>query len=968
MMSHRKLLIRTAVAAALASQYSLTAFAQTAATPPAEQMKLEEVIVTGTNIRGAAAVGSEPIVLSSVDVERTGLASTADVLRQLPQNQTRVGNDVSFQGGTANQGYNGAQVDSINLRGLGSSATLILVDGRRVVGGGGASTITDANQVPIGALERLEVLVDGASAVYGSDAVAGVVNFVVRQDFEGVEVNLRADDNSGGDQYGGTIIAGNVWNSLGGLGKGNVLFTYDRRERDAFGAGEIARLRADLRPLGGPDLRIDEDDATVGLSPNVIVQGNAANTSITRAQNYTYYGVPYGDGTGLTSASLALNQPNLVDGSDYTDWTGEQTRDQIAVYFNQELTQSLELFGSLNYTDRETTSRSFAPTVRVPMVRVVNGVPQLAPYFIPGLPANQTVQYSTLKDGRSRTFSAAAETYGGVLGLRAQLPAGWDGEAFFNYGRAEQCDSCVTGSVNLSALTEQVFAGNINPLSSLPLTPEQANLVYGKSKFESRTTLEQGVVKLNGPLFDLPAGALRAAVGAEYRTETNANRNESLTGPTNTLTQLSTYGDTEYDRNVGSVFLELNAPVLDSLTLSAAVRYDDYSDFGDTTNPKLGVTWNVTDQIRLQGTWGTSFRAPSVTDSNPNAVTSGTGTPVPNYDPRITNGILPPGLVGPFGLANGAIMLGSNPDLSPEEAETWTITAGFSHEGLNVDLTYWDITYDDQIVFPGSIAYLGATPADVPANGGNYGGWAAYILPVNNPVTCSNADISSADPVLQQFLESVNYDFITNGGDYSAASALLTDFCKVNVIIDSRIQNVGSVHKTGLDFNSSYVHDIGSVTLVGRLAATYFLKNDISTGPGIAATSEIGDLADASSVFELSGTAGLTALWRGFDATLTARYLDGMLATSQLNANGLPGAPDRDLSSYTQFDLSLGYSAEFENRVAGLKGWRAQLVFLNVTDELPDFFVQDGDPTGAWNYKYGLPFGRTFSAQLTARF
>jgi hypothetical protein len=111
-------------------------------------------------------------------------------------------------------------------------------------------------------------------------------------------------------------------------------------------------------------------------------------------------------------------------------------------------------------------------------------------------------------------------------------------------------------------------------------------------------------------------------------------------------------------------------------------------------------------------------------------------------------------------------------------------------------------------------------------------------------------------------------------------------------------------------------------------------------------------------------------MWRGFDATLTARYLDGMLLTATFGSNGLPApsVPDPNISSYTQLDFALGYGAEFENRFAGIKGWRAQVVLLNFTDELPDFFVQNGDPTGAWNFKYGLPFGRTYSAQLTARF
>jgi iron complex outermembrane receptor protein len=275
---------------------------------------------------------------------------------------------------------------------------------------------------------------------------------------------------------------------------------------------------------------------------------------------------------------------------------------------NQELTDTFGIFGSVMYTNRETTSEQLQPTVRIPLCAV--GHPLLGnnlclvrgPFFIDGLPDNQTVQYSTLKDDQVREFHAESETIGGVLGLNMQLPGGWRGEAFFNYGQNEQCDSCVTGSINTAALTAQVQGGNINPLSSDPLTAAQIAQVYGSSKFKSRTTLEQFAVKFDGTVFELPAGHLRAAIGAEYRTETNANSNSSQTGPTNELKQISTYGDSKYDRDISSAFLELNVPLLKRLTLSGAVRYDDYSDVGDTTNPKFGLTWDVTDQFSLQKT------------------------------------------------------------------------------------------------------------------------------------------------------------------------------------------------------------------------------------------------------------------------------------------------------------------------------------------------------------------------------
>lgn len=931
-----------------------------------DQSVVEEVVVTGTNISGVKPVGSEPVVVNRDEAIRMGVSNVADVVRRIPQVQMGVGDDVGFQGGTSHQGYNGSQTETVSLRGLGSAATLVLVDGRRPVGSGAVATATEANQIPLAALERVEVLPDGASALYGSDAVAGVINFVLRKNFEGVEASVRVGNQSGGAEYNGSITAGKRWENLGGLGAGNLIVTYEHQDRDAFAAGKIARLRRDLRSQGGPDLRLANDAATSGLSPNIISEGASANTTIPGADNFTYWGVPAGNGLGLTPASLALNNPNLIDSADYIDWTGKQNRDQVAAYFNQQLTDRIELFGGATYTYRDTYTRSLANSSNVALAGT--------PFFIAGLPANQQVQYGSLKDGQVRAFAASSETIGGNIGLRADLFAGWRGEAYYNYGRNEQCDSCVTGVLNGTALTAQVQSGAINPLSSAPLTATQMASVYGGSKFQSRTTLNDWLAKIDGPLLNLPAGKLRAAVGGEYRVEENANRNSSNTGPTNAEQVLSTYGGSAYERNIKSLFGELyipmisdgmNIPLIRSLTLSAAVRYDDYSDAGDTTNPRYGLTWDVTDALSFSGTWGTSFRAPSITDSNPKAVTSGTLLPgVPNYDPRITNGVLPAGVFGPFGLTNAALLLGSNPDLTPETSENWSVSGSWKKGGLQLTATYWSISYQNQITFPGTVAYLAATPADVPANGGNYRGWGQFVIPIKNPATCNNADLSTADPKLAALLQGLNYDFVSGGGSFNQGSALKNNFCRVNVVLDSRLQNVASVTQRGMDFSASYSRAVGEVFVNGRLNVAHVLKNEIATGPGQPPTEQTGDLNQLYGGFKWRGTASVTALWKGFDTTVMARYLDKMHASGLLDANFQP-QPTKTISSHTEFDLTLGYNGEFKSPAYGLKSWRAQVAVTNLFDDYPDFFATEN---GAWNGKYGLPFGRTASFQLTGRF
>jgi iron complex outermembrane receptor protein len=979
---HTRLLLGSAALSVLATVSAGLAGAQTPNQPPAstpqsgtssseDEEAEDRVVVTGTNIAGTAPVGSEPVVITADEASRTGLTNVADIVRRLPQVQMGVGDDVGFQGGSSQQGYNQGQVETINLRGLGAAATLVLVDGRRVVGAGAVSTLTEANQVPLSALSRLEILPDGASAMYGSDAVAGVVNYVLRRDYDGFEATVRMGNQSGGDEWGLNLLAGTVWEDLGGFGGGNLLLTYDHQDRDSFRAGEIARLRQDLRPIGGPDTRIDENTASVGFSPNIISQGGA-NTTIPRAGNYTYWGVPNGNGTGLTAANLSLNNPNLVDGSDYRDFTGEQVRDQVAAYFNQTLNENAELFATLSYTNRETTSEHPGPTVRLALAGT--------PYVVPGLPANQTVQYSTLKDGRVRTFSAESETIGAVLGVKFDLSNDWEGELYANFGRNEQCDSCVTGSINPAAFAAQVQAGNINPLSSVALTDAQAATVYGRADFRSRTTLDDFVAKFNGSLFELPAGTMKAAVGGEFRTESASNQNVSVTGVTNTSQVLSTYDQTKYSRDIGSVFAELNIPVVsDSMnvplvqefTLSAAARFDDYSDVGSTTNPRIGFTWDVIDQLSFFGSWGTSFRAPSVTDVNPNAVTSGTNFPYFNTNPLITNGASPG--FPPFlpGSANFALMLGSNPDLEPEESENWSVGTRFEHEGLELGATLWNISYDGQIIFPGTItAFVSApfSPAFAPPN---YGGWGAFIIPVNNPSTCNNNDLSTADPVLQQYLASVNYDFVNAGGDFSSTSSLQNAFCQVNAIADSRITNVGSVEQRGVDFSARYSYTLGDVDLLASLGFSHQLKYDISARPGDPFVDQLGELMSGAGGFEWRGIAGVTAQWQGFDATVQGRYLGSINASNQVGANGLPPAPDKEIPAHLEFDLTLGYSADYDQaQFAGLKGWRAQVAVTNVLDDYPAIWFSDGSSLGtsSWSPKYGSPFGRTFTASITGRF
>jgi iron complex outermembrane receptor protein len=300
----------------------------------AEKPEGDNVIVvtgTGTNISGVAPVGSEAIAIDREQILATGKTTPADVVRTLPQ----VRNLGDFREGGTQGSANSQQGNAINLRGPGPEATLVLVDGRRVVGTGAAAIFTEANQVPLAALERIEVVADGASAIYGSDAVAGVVNYVLRKDFEGVEASFRMSNSTGGWEYTPGVTAGARW-SVGGR-DGNIIASYEYTRRDPYRRGENRWTRQDLRPVGGPDLRINGTTGSAAAPGNIVVSTPDVNippsrwqapTSITacRPTRTGSASRPASCGSISPTSSITRSTPTIPDGSSGTTCRSSSTR------------------------------------------------------------------------------------------------------------------------------------------------------------------------------------------------------------------------------------------------------------------------------------------------------------------------------------------------------------------------------------------------------------------------------------------------------------------------------------------------------------------------------------------------------------------------------------------------------------------------------------------------------------------
>lgn len=954
----------------------------------------KDIVITGTNISGVKPVGSEAVVITRKDAEKTGLANPADIVRTLPQVRN-VGDD--HEGATANILTNGGQNTGINIRGLGSDATLILIDGRRTVTTGTNITTTNPNMLPLAAIDRIEVIADGTSAIYGSDAVAGVVNFVVRKDYSGVEASLRSSNVSGPFEAQASLAAGTKW-SAGGLGKGNLLLSFQYSHRDNYIEGKNPLLRYNGAPLGGVDERISTSSANPGFTPNIIVDTQSIpNLTLPRAGTYIYYGLPTGSNVGLTASALRVNDPNLVDDASFTDFVGKERKYQVAGFFNQQLGDNVELFVQGNYLDRKVVSRSSfgfggqaAITLPYYLVDPVTGVSTsiVNPYYIlnvpgvsqgsPGIPifgipptppAALSVQYATLKDG-VRTFVTTDKSYNITGGLRASLFGSWKGELSYTFGRDSGCSFCSPDqNLNTTALQYQVNIGAINPLSSVALTPTQRAAVYGSQTQIGHNGLDDAILKFNGPLFSLPGGKVRAAIGGERLNAFAWNSSSANTGANNTLQVFTTEASSRYSRTVASAFGELylpvvgedmHVPLVKSFVLSGALRYDHYTDAGQSTNPKIGFTWEVNDFLKFSGTYGTSYHAPSLAYKNPGAYSSGIVTLLPNLDPRVVKDVD----LRPFGIplaaSQTALLFGANQALRPERATTWSLTGEVNVKGFRFSTTYYNIDYKDRISFPAAFPYY-VSGIDAP----NYLGYGSFVIPISNPTTCSNADAASADPKLQPYLKS---QFLYSPSSGVAGGGGLQNFCAVRAVVDSRFFNLARAKQEGLDFNASYNKAVGEVALTSAVSVNLVLGNKEQP---LAGEPFVERLNSYGTPVRWRGRGNIGLAWRGANATLFGNYYGSYTNDQAVNSVG-GAAPPQKVPSYTTFDLNLGYATDLAGRERGvLKGLRGSFTVTNLFDRLPPLVINANSAGGGsslYNPNGGLPFGRRYTFQITASF
>ena len=758
--------LRSFVTTGLMASVSVLAIgAHAAAAQSTQGTTVGEVVVTstGTLIRGKAPTGAEMTTVTGADLVQLGVVDTSQILGALPQDaefnsRPQVGSFGAFQT------VNAPLLRYLGGNSSGSNSTLLLLDGVRLPGMGVQQTSADIDAIAPGALARVDVVPDGGSATYGADAVGGVVNLITRKHFDGVEV---------GGHYGGAanygqgdvdFTAGKTWN------KASVWVSYDYSEHNLILNNQRSyehNLNYSTTPYTPVNQTCNPGNFTVGRNVFPIVNG-----------------VP---GTGA---------PNTCDNSKSATFFPAETRHSAMVGFDYDIASWLTFDLRGYYMHRDATNDggvnaySNVSTVAPEPIGLASGLFTQAPF-------QHAYGYTT------------TETWGVIPRLTAKLGHDWQLDAYFNVAEGDATAHSQTSGGDSTQLGLQAKSGAFDPLTGAfaSSTAGQQAEAY-QANYDAFSSGKDQIVNsravLDGPLFSLPGGEVRAAIGGEYMHESFSQRNGNAE-----IGDFGTILPHSVSRVVTSGFGELlvpivgennHIPLVDSLTFSAQGRYDNYSDFGGTFDPKLSLAWKPVDWWTIRGNWGRSFQAPSLA-STASAIPPG----VVSYPAGLfaTN----PAFPNTKGLTTILLFPGGGVDLQPQKAITWEIGTDIRPPmipGLSLGMTYYNIDFSNRIgtsefYFPSFYKlYPSSYIMNTPAN------------PLTSAQIAKFVDVAAGNAQVQKY---VNNPSLV----YDLESALN--------------ENLSSVKTSGLDFNANYTRPTDFGSAFAGVSGTYILNFDSRNTP-----------------------------------------------------------------------------------------------------------------------------------------
>lgn len=879
---------------------SSVASAHAAEAPAEEQVatgeRPEDIVVTGTLIRGIAPAGTETIVVTQQDIKEAGGNTVQEVLAKVPQlsffnRQPTSGNDM----GVGQR----QQAQQPQIHGLPS---LVLLDGRRIAsagaGAGGAGTSVDPSIIPIGVLAGIEIVPDGGSALYGSDAVGGVINMTTLKRFDGVKVDgavTFADDYMA---YRANVTAGKEW------GTGSVFASYAYSKSDGL--------------LGADRPYIEQNPRIVTCTP-ATVTANAITGA--PAVQYTYAGV------GADGRPTAyITGPNRCSRYATESVLPAQEMHSVFAGLSQELSSTLRVDLRSFYSVRRSTAYNAFALVTNANIPVTNPFYTVTPAQV-GTSRTQRVDFSLAPAvGPNLPTTTKLETWGVSGEFAVDLFSNFQVRLLGNYNESK-FNSLAYEAPNTTLLSQALARTDASALN--PYSPGSTpGSILVAQQIANRPTSAQGKVEqtqirliADGTLFQIPGGDVKVAFGGELLHEqfSGFSRIRDFNGAA-----LPTNPDQAFSgpRTVHSAFGELVVPVISpanegpiyELRLSAAARYDHYSDFGDTFNPRFAVSLLPVEWLTLRGTYGKSFVAPSLPQL---------------YAPQSisqSNNVV----VVPPGATSVLIVSGGNPNLEPQKATTWSLgldlKAPFT-DGLRASLTYYNAHFTDRIV--------GAPFTNV----------AAFYTP-------TYAGFYIQNPTLQQVQQFVGAEASFTGlaGFPTLASLFAPDGSRIasspTYIASARQGNIAVENNQGLDFDVRFTQPTSFGSVEFSAGGNYVLKRE-TANDGVLFTDAL--LTEP----RFRGAVSAGANFENFRFTATLNHTSGFGLAA--NTTG-----QTRVDAYDTVDTFMSYT--FDD-TGYLNDTVLSLVVNNLFDVRPPVNL-----TAATGYAPGSILGRSFQVGLTKKF
>ena len=686
---------------------------------------LDKVEVTGSRVRRVDAETASPIfTVDRTAIERTGAVTVGDLIQDIP----------SIAGAATNPSVNnggGDGASTVSLRGLGEDRTLLLLNGRRMV-------TNDVNSIPVAMIERIEVLKDGASAIYGSDAIAGVVNFIMKKDFDGaqIDMNYGISGEDDGERAGGSATLGLTGD------RGNVIMSINYNDQK-------------------PVLAIDRDFSAFALYLSSGVVSRSGSSSTPRGRYTLPAAVANANGLGACVGSNGLANVTREEGrsgtspGDFRCYVGGETdsfnyqgvgnveltpqeRYGFAASGNLEVVEGVDAFFDV-HTQNTRSAGIIAP---LPFFSDFDGISLDGDSIYNPFDATVDGRYRIMGLG-NRSYSYETDMKEFTGGLKGGFgDSSWTWEGSFTYGKINQENqdagyidygrladalgpSFLDGAVARCGAPGAVIAG-CTPINFFnqpdPGTPEGAAQIAALEALSlpvrdnTDTSLKNFSLVFIGDVMDLPAGTMSAALGGEYRKQSLTFAPDAIKfintepfgcGISSESCADPTSGETTTKEIYGELYVPLvdGAAWADSLAFTLGTRWSDYDTFGSTTNSKLGLEWRLVDDLLIRATYAEVFRAPTINDlfqgariTNPvysdpcnGQLVSCAGLPI---DPENPNATFEQGL----GQTNA--LLGGNPNLDPETGDVFTWGAVYSPswlEGASIAIDVWDVHLEDTI-------------------------------------------------------------------------------------------------------------------------------------------------------------------------------------------------------------------------------------------------------------------------------